>query len=116
MTLTGKALEDFNKWNYDDDFGYIDCEPTSLVVHFVNLDENLRNTIIIEWFDIVGIYIEIKADVYTVVGIGDKCDFYIKIGKKLFYEPMYRSRKEAIEQAIIKANEIYNASFEKARA
>lgn len=101
MILTGKALEDFNKWNYDNDFGYIDHEPTSLVVHFENLDENLRNTIITDWFDSVGIYIN------TINNVDGSIYCRILLLDQAFYGS---DRQDATKKAIEKANEIYNTN------
>lgn len=110
MILIGKALEDFNKWNYDNDFGYIDHEPTSLVVHFEDLDEFLRNTIIINWFDSIGIYIEIdlihKEDNIKAFTFSLSFQDYFAYCDKEF-----PSRGEAIERAIINVNKIYNTIF-----
>lgn len=104
MILTDKTLQAFNKWNYENDFGYIDHEPTSLVVHFEDLDENLRNNIIINFFDSVGIYIEIIKEEFSF-GINIHAGNY---KKDLFSCAGYESRQEATEQAIINANKIYN--------
>lgn len=94
MILTGKCKEDFLKWNYDDDFGYIDHEPTSLVVHFDNLNENLQNNIIIEFFDSV------------------KVSGFKSLWSSCFgnYDVFKDNWNKHIEQAIKKANEVYNKS------
>lgn len=109
MILTDKAKKEFIKWNYDNDFGYIDHEPTSLVVHFENLDENLRNTVIVDFFDSVGIYINVLLDEtnskkfkYLVTDINIRHLHCWTQGTKK------ESRQEATTEAIIKANEIYN--------
>lgn len=113
MILTGKAKEEFLKWNYEDDFGYIDIEPRSLTVHFDDLYDNLQYALIIEWFDSVGIFIHIEP----YLGGGKEC-FYCKViyRNELFLDQMeeinngeyLENRQEATKQAIIKANEIYN--------
>lgn len=107
MKLTDKTLQAFNKQNYDNDFGYIDHEPTSLVVHFEDLDENLQNSIIVDFFDSVDIYIIINF-------IAGDFDFEIKdyytnkTECKRFYGTVYETRLDATEKAIIHANNLYN--------
>ena len=114
MILNGKAKEDFNKWNYENDFGYIDCEPTSLVVHFENLDENLKSTIITEWFDSVGIYISTPPyfDKKAKYNRGFEC-YVSSDNSNIVFDidndgDVFESRNKAKIKAIIKANEIYN--------
>lgn len=125
MILTDKALEDFNKWNYDDDFGYIDHEPTSLVVHFEYLDEFLQNTIIIEYLDSVGIYVDVGVNQITDKNTNkSNCNFDVAIfhphhrieeGRTLTQLNINVSRQEAIKQAILKCNIIYNESLQTRR-
>ncbi len=97
MKLTGKALEDFTQWNSNKQFDMmLPFEyPTYL------------NALIIEWFDSVGIYIHIQP-----TELGDSLEFKAKVNEEdvcfgygfLFFE----TRQQATEQAIIKANDIYN--------
>lgn len=114
MILTDKTLRAFNKWNYDNDFGYIDHEPTSLVVHFEDLDENLRNNIIIDFFDSVGMIINIKR---YVMPLGEVEWYYIITGDNGSHlnnhvseesRSLLDCRKEITKKAIIHANKIYN--------
>lgn len=110
MVLTEKCKDDFNKWNYDNDFGYIDIEPTSLVVHFENLDDNLKNTVIIDFFDSVGIYIEIECCRFNDkfgFDSGIHFDNYKNYCSVTDFENI---RKDAITKAIKKANELYNTN------
>lgn len=53
MILTDKTKKDFGLWHFENGnyFEYI---------NFHNLSDNLRNAIIIEWFDSVGIIINVK--------------------------------------------------------
>lgn len=94
MKLTGKAKEDFNKWVYDNDECYFTDASMKLYQH----------ALIIEWFDSLGIYIE---------PFNEFGDFGFSIHKGDYKNPIesighWKTRQEAIEQAIIKANEIYN--------
>nr|WP_317633104.1 hypothetical protein [uncultured Flavobacterium sp.] len=85
MKLTGKAKEDFSyKYNMS---------------NFNEYSEVLQNALIIEFFDSLGIYILITDF--------DDYDFWCEF-KGLSYSILGKTRQEAIEQAIIKANEIYN--------
>ena len=78
MILTGKAKEDFIKWNGDKDFEMmLPFEyPTYL------------NALIIEWFDSIGIWEDL---------------FY-----REYRATKFQDYKRAITQATIKANKIYN--------
>lgn len=90
MILNGKAKEDFLKWVYSEyDYEYNDLKD------FYPL--HLIDTLIIEWFDSVGINI----DAYYCDGV-----FEIYVGEDYIGEA--ETRKESTQKAIIKANEIYN--------
>lgn len=74
--------------------------------NFNEYSEVLQNALIIEFFDSIGIYIEItkSADVFWL--------YDIKINNAKVYisalEPMQRNRQEATEKAIEHVNLIYN--------
>jgi len=92
MKLTGKTKEAFDAQNKGR--GY-----------FALLPESCQNAIIIEFFDSVGI----KIFLYPLIN----CDDFDSV---ILYENMYiainvrLSRTEATNEAIIKANIIYNES------
>ena len=98
MILTGKAKEDFIKTKIGNE---------------INLFESMlpiyKNALIIEWFDSIGIYIEVYRhnNRPTVQG------FNSRIVRRIngYYEccTAVDTRKEATEEAIKKANEIYNS-------
>lgn len=98
MILTGKAKEDFidylwqSKFNKDDYKEYED--------YIDNQKESHTYADIIEWFDSVGIYIEIVLCCGLFDFIVDENISDVKIG--------YTTREYATKQAIIKANKIYN--------
>lgn len=108
MILTGKTKEDFEKW--------LNKEMYYLGRHnFEDRDNNIedlsdifQNALIIEWFDSIGIYIEVYRhnNRPTVQG------FNSRIVRRIngYYEccTAVDTRKEATEEAIKKANEIYN--------
>jgi len=90
MILTGKAKEDFGMWHFEN------CNPFEYI-NWHLLSDNLKNQIIIEWFDSVDIYIELF-----------KLNKFIWSINNLYEESGFETRQQATEQAIIKANEIYN--------
>lgn len=71
--------------------------------NFNEYSEVLQNALIIEFFDSVGIYIEIIKDNWFGFNIhrGNWKALDFSIGG-------YDTRQQATKQAIIKANEIYN--------
>ena len=100
MILTGKAKEDFEKWlnkkmyylgrhNFEDRDNNIE-----------DLSDNFQNTLIIEWFDSVGIYI--TSDYFEL-----NKGFYSEILDSNF-AIVKPTRQEALTEAIKKANEYYN--------
>jgi hypothetical protein len=95
MILTGKALEDFNKWLYSD-------EDNLCGLDLFQLNQNCINTLVIEWFDLVGIYINVELDYLHLV-------WFPSIDNNWAFEEVeFKTRQEATEEAIKKANEIYN--------
>lgn len=106
MKLTGKAKEDFILW----------CENNSISYVEVLSIESYLNTLIIEWFDSVGIYIELNRFTLSLkfefwhYTISDKKG--VHLNNHLHNKVNIDSRQEATEQAIIKANEIYNKTHE----
>lgn len=85
MKLTRKAKEDFSyKYNMS---------------NFNEYSDVLQNALIIEFFDSVGIYILITDF--------DGDDFWCEFNG-LGYSILGKTRQEATEKAIIKANDFYN--------
>jgi len=71
--------------------------------HIGHLQESIQNSLIVDWFDSVGIYIFPCHNFgwgFEIFQDGD--DKVSKIGCD------YNSRNEAINEAIIKANKIFN--------
>lgn len=104
MILTGMALEDFLVWVYygEDTNQASDESKIEKIIFHANRwvekqDERFIDTLIIEWFDSVDLHI---GYYYTYV----KFQTYVNDSNK----GKFNSRQEATEQAIIKANEIYN--------
>lgn len=96
MILTGKAKEEF-----------LNFYGTGENYFKTTLQEIEQHANIIEWFDSVGIIIEIE---YSYL-LSDK--FYCVVSHNRDYvgTSYTESRKKAITQAITKANEIYNEKW-----
>lgn len=84
--LTGKALEDFYNYYYDN---YLFNEG-SILRHkcLSRIDTIVENALIIEFFDNVKLWEDVFYKEYRATG--------------------FKDYKKALTQAIIKANEIYN--------
>lgn len=98
MILTGKAKESFI--DYLDKTNQIKIEKGILNLHWQDLPEKFKNSLIIEWFDSVRIYI--TSDYFELNN-----GFYSEILDSNF-EIIKPTRQEALTEAIKKANEIYN--------
>jgi hypothetical protein len=96
MALTDKSTYDFINWldnKYD--------------IHYYNQECALNvclNALIIEWFDSVNIYINIKSK-FGQIKQCERFSFIVKTYNSGF---IFNSRNEAIEEAIKKANFFYN--------
>lgn len=106
MILTDKCLEDFNK--YIDDLVYDRLESYT---HFNSLDKICRDAFIIEFFDSVGIFIEIghrrgidPKTIYWNVRISD----INKSGNMIIICKDTHDRNLATKDAIKECNEMYN--------
>lgn len=96
MILTGKCKEDFIKYasyNYGED-------SRDLAM----MRSVMRNALIIEWFDRIGIIINVYYNTYSNGFVQE----LILNDKILNTDNNYKTRQEATTQAIKKANEIYN--------
>lgn len=110
--ITGYALRDFLKWLNDSEQknqDYVSVNKFGTTsIPFEILRKEFQETLIINWFDSVGIYIEISGVKYQ----SEYPDFTYNIQEdgtlNGFTSEIFISRKEALETAIKKANEIYN--------
>ena len=106
MLLTNKAKEDFERWLYSNDVLIKDgiYDDTYLTDVFEELPLNLQYASIIEWFDSVGIYVNSSGLTLSKAFISD-----VSVDNNCEYNyDGFRTRKEALIEAIKKANEIYN--------
>ena len=100
--LTGKSKITFLKWlkiRVNSTLHEID----NIEFWFNLQDESFKITLIIEWFDSVGIYI--TSDYFEL-----NKGFYSEIFNSDF-EIIKPTRQEALTEAIKKANEIYNEKY-----
>ena len=106
MILTGKAKEEFFNWL--DNQGVNGINISNWEFEKFHLLSNVsQNSLIIEWFDSVGIYI--TSDYFEL-----NKGFYSEILDSNF-EIVKLTRQEAFTEAIKKANEIYNEKYVKFR-
>jgi hypothetical protein len=99
MKLTGKCKEDFEKWYFDNDKNvYIDLKS------FYSLDESMQYGVYVDFFDSVGVHVEVKVKSSFQkfnYGIHDKNEWIVS-------SAFIKTRQEARTAAIEKANELYN--------
>lgn len=96
MILNGKAKEDFKEWTFENN----NFQDLNVLYPLYLVD-----TLIIEWFDSVGIYI----GVYPNNNMSSYLSFEMSINDDWIGEEL--TRQEATIQAITKANDIYNEIF-----
>ena len=106
MKLTGKCLEAFEKWLKKQPFVNHNRYTKLLIIHgkvYTDLNELFIDTLIIEFFDSVWIYI-------TVMACNDKTfDSEIRTNKiNIMTSQFMEKRTQATNEAIIKANDLYN--------
>ena len=112
MELKGKAKDDFYKWIHNSEHAkheYCSYQESSNAPRYefkyedVELPEILENTLIIEFFDSVYIYIE------TWQNDGFCWQVYSNLVEESpKYNNTLKTRPEAQNEAIKKANQIYN--------
>lgn len=112
--LTGKAKSDFEKWYWNDWLTGSDRdyhEKDEVIENSWKAEKLFLFPLIIEWLDSVGIYVDveffrkdIKDEAKFVSGTTDCKNGFRTLGKE------FNSRQQATEQAIIRANEIYNGN------
>jgi hypothetical protein len=110
--LQGKSREEFEKWLKNQPFVYFNKYTKSIIIHnrdWFQLNERFLNALIIEWFDSVGIYINIKSYQYLY-----DWSYEIKqLNRKTIVmednpKIAVKSRTEATTKAIEKAVENFN--------
>jgi hypothetical protein len=102
MILTDKAKVDFQKWYYQ-----TYCN-SKIKMGFSDFPLICQHALIIDWFDSVGIYIQDWGLEIVENEIGFDSQVFYKKQLHETQENFAKTRKEAIQKAIIKANTIYN--------
>ena len=95
MILNGKAKEDFKEWVFEN--YYFQDLNVLYPLHLVD-------TLIIEWFDSIGIYIGVYPN-----NMSSYLSFEMSINDDWIGEEL--TRQEATQEAIIKANDLYNNTY-----
>ena len=112
MTLTEKAKEKFEMWLLTSDIRdkFNLTVGTSITGFVYSLPQPCLNALIVEFFDINEIYIDVN--VVSIDGLFDATIFHHKYrqkdGKTISEIPTQDTRQEATTEAIKKANEIIN--------
>lgn len=106
MILTGRAKEHFEYWLLTERNEIIIDRNNEYDLYYIfkyMLPNNLKCQLIIDWFDSVGVYINILNKYFQRW-------FYFQINSVEQYDSLelLRTRLEATPEAIKKANEIYN--------
>lgn len=102
MILTGKCLEDFEKWLSNHKEVIIDDEGMEYDLYYIFMylmNETAKNALIIDFFDSLKIYIFIdfiNDEWYAILCGAEVSDTY------------FNSRLEATNEAIKRVNNIYN--------
>jgi len=122
MELRGKAKDDFEKWLISffrekrTDYNNLFTDE-SILRKFYRKTDVEKNTLIIEFFDSVGIFINtppyyMKVEKYNrgfeSIVIDEKSGKIYDLDND---EDVFNSRQEAKNEAIKKANEIYNDKY-----
>lgn len=115
MKLTGKALEAFWQWYFRQQFladslseGY---SLEEIKKHFLALDNSFKWGIYVDFFDSVGIVMNIDFKDNTDIDFDPEFEvdvYIIENDEWIWDEQDYKTRAEARKAAIEKANEIYN--------
>lgn len=115
--LTNKTKETFEIWLRNSTYGnstYVTgmCYINGNAREFSSLQKELQNTIITEWFDTIGITVDVMprmADDNKIVFEPNTFCLKHEIVTEDFIQ--FNNRNEAISNAIIQANVIFNAYF-----
>lgn len=108
--LTGKAKEGFYYYVFNNIKEQLFGDLQDVYDYIYSLPISCKHALIIEWFDSLDIYVEIGLDKTTYPKYWVEISKYTHFGnyKEIFNDGLYKDRETATQQAIIKANEIYN--------
>ena len=107
MELTGKALEQFEKWysKVNNRISYKTEDFSGYGLGFTDLPDSMKFGVLVDFFDSVGIRINIHFA--TCSAIGTSTGYWSEINDKQFHSSV-KTRQEARTEAIKKVNEILN--------
>ena len=109
MELTGKCKQDFEKWLYSNRSKYIMFALYDYF-NFIQLPHSIQYGVYVDFFDSVGIVIDVSPNSYEKSRIGDGFEWWISKESGSVNDFTPRTRPEARTKAIEKANEIYNSN------
>tara|TARA_R110002167_G_scaffold5443_2_gene25645 strand:+ start:205 stop:525 length:321 start_codon:yes stop_codon:yes gene_type:complete len=104
MKLTEKCKEDFENWILNDDNSEEYRFGQNLSTNFEELPSSFKYGVYVDFFDCAGIYISVSGLVLSKTYI---CDVSMNSNVEYYYDG-FETRKGARNEAIEKANEIYN--------
>jgi hypothetical protein len=107
--LNGKAKELFEKWVFKTYPKYAQSYHNGCLSIFTDLTEQMTNALIIEWFDSVGVYIELGGINFDGLQFWYNIQEYNTINGINGHK--FNTRQEATTQAIKKANELINQTL-----
>lgn len=120
MQLTGKCKEDFFTYVYynEDTNQVYDESKKQLVINnalkwFERQDERLSVSLIIEWFDSVGLYLFFDPQWSCSTNLWWRYHISKKLMQNNIIESDFKTRSQAINSAIKKANDVYNETHQK---
>lgn len=115
MILTGKCKEKFEKWYFENhcssNIKFEDLLPYHIYDVFGWLYKQsltIQNALIIEFFDSIGVYIEIHYSSF----LGNRFICIVNTNENHKVTSFQNNRHQAIKKAIKKANDLYNSRYE----
>lgn len=111
INLEGKCKDEFGIYFFNKYGGHIGNSVTGSLVFFYSMPEAMQSGVYLEFFDSVGIKIEVQLllmpKMDKAMFRGFKSVLFVD-GRLVNVQASYQSRQEALKEAITKANEIYN--------
>ena len=117
MILKDKSLKDFWEWyllpetlshhKLTSQFKY--SSGSALKLCFLAMSETCQNAVIIEWLDSVGIYVSVNfVNIFNELETKKGFESWVTFEHLTTRFRAVATREESINQALEKANEIYN--------
>ena len=106
MKLTGKCKEDFEKWFREQQVLKLDSSYTEVV--FILLSDSMKYGVYVDWFDSVGINVNVGGKIGGSWNLLFLIEIYDSHREIVYDYKLFKTRQEARDKAIEKANEIRN--------